>query len=72
VVVGGASVREALERLDAACPGIKARICDEGGNLRRFVNVYANREDIRFLDNLDTPLDEGAEVQIVPALGWGP
>ena len=71
VQVASASVREALDQLEASHPGIKAKLCDGDGNLRRFINIYANQEDIRFLDNLDTPLSEGAELQIVPAIAGG-
>ncbi|MGM0578511.1 MAG: ThiF family adenylyltransferase [Myxococcota bacterium] len=71
VSVEAASVREALDGLESAHPGIKAKICDSDGNLRRFVNVYADQEDIRFLDNLETPLQDGTELQIVPAIAGG-
>ncbi len=71
VEVDGSNVRDALDSLEDAHPGIKAKICDDGGNLRRFINVYADQEDIRFLDNLDTPLSEGGELQIVPAIAGG-
>ncbi|MEZ4269804.1 MAG: MoaD/ThiS family protein [Myxococcota bacterium] len=71
VSVDAGNVRAALDGLESAHPGIKAKICDEAGNLRRFINVYANQEDIRFLDNLETPLAEGAELQIVPAIAGG-
>ena len=71
VDVAGQNVREALDGLEAAHPGIKAKICDVEGNLRRFINVYADQEDIRFLDNLETPLGDGAELQIVPAIAGG-
>ncbi len=65
------NVREALDALEAQHPGVKAKLCDDQGNVRRFVNIYANSEDIRFLDNLDTPLAAGAELQIVPAIAGG-
>ena len=71
IAVAGHNVREALDGLEAAHPGIKAKICDAQGNLRRFINVYADQEDIRFLDNLETPLGDGAELQIVPAIAGG-
>ena len=71
IQVAGQNVREALDGLEAAHPGIKAKICDAQGNLRRFINVYADQEDIRFLDNLETPLGDGAELQIVPAIAGG-
>jgi len=71
IEVEGQNVREALDGLDAAHPGIKAKLCDDSGNVRRFINIYANSEDIRFLENLDTGLDDGAELQIVPAIAGG-
>ncbi|NJK34675.1 MAG: MoaD/ThiS family protein [Oscillatoriales cyanobacterium SM2_2_1] len=65
------SVQEMLEDLERHCPGIKARICDDQGNLRRFVNFYVNSEDIRFLDGTATPLKDGDEVSIIPAIAGG-
>ncbi|MEM7772492.1 MAG: MoaD/ThiS family protein, partial [Cyanobacteria bacterium P01_A01_bin.37] len=57
--------------LDQNCPGIKARLCDDQGQLRRFVNFYVNSEDIRFLDGASTALNDGDEVSIVPAVAGG-
>ncbi len=71
VEVASATVRDALDALDAAHPGIKAKLCDSDGNLRRFINIYADEEDIRFLDHLDTALEDGTELQIVPAIAGG-
>jgi sulfur-carrier protein len=67
----GGNVTEMLNSLESNCPGIKARICDEAGNLRRFVNFYVNSEDIRFLDGADTVLHDGDEVSIIPAIAGG-
>jgi MoaD family protein len=67
----GTSIAELLESLEASCPGIKARICDEQGQLRRFVNFYVNSEDIRFLEGVNTPLKDGDEVSIIPAIAGG-
>ncbi len=67
----GSTIRELLDSLEANCPGIKARLCDESGELRRFVNFYVNSEDIRFLDGSSTPLQDGDEVSIVPAIAGG-
>ena len=67
----GATITELIESLEAACPGIKARLCDDSGKLRRFLNVYVDSEDIRFLDNMDTKLGDDAEVCIVPAVAGG-
>ena len=67
----GATINELMDSLDSQCPGIKARLCDESGTLRRFINFYVNEEDIRFLDNADTALSDGDEVSIVPAVAGG-
>lgn len=65
------NVQELLDALETNCPGIKARLCDEQGAPRRFLNFYVNNEDIRFLDNVATPLSDGDEVSIVPAVAGG-
>jgi len=65
------SLAEAVERLESDFPGIKERIVDETGQIRRFVNIYVNGEDVRFLDNLATVLKPGDEVSIVPAVAGG-
>ena len=57
--------------LDATYPGLKNRLCDEKGDLRRFVNIYVNEEDIRFLQNQKTPLKDGDEISIIPAIAGG-
>jgi molybdopterin synthase sulfur carrier subunit len=57
--------------LNAAHPGIKDRLCDDTGELRRFVNIYVNEEDIRFLKGKETSLKDGDEVSIVPAIAGG-
>ena len=57
--------------LDAAYPGLKNRLCDDKGDLRRFVNIYVNEEDIRFLNGKETSLKDGDEVSIVPAIAGG-
>ncbi len=67
----GSNIDELINALETNCPGIKARICDETGKPRRFLNLYVNSEDIRFLDNTDTPLQDGDEVSIVPAVAGG-
>jgi len=71
VNVGASSIRELIDSLEKSYPGIKARICDEAGNIRRFVNVFLNEEDIRFLEKEKTPLKDGDEVSIVPAIAGG-
>jgi MoaD family protein len=69
--VDAASVDALIDALDGRYPGLKARLCDESGKLRRFLNVYVNSEDIRFLDNQATALKDGDEVSIVPAVAGG-
>jgi molybdopterin synthase sulfur carrier subunit len=60
-----------IDALERDYPGLKERLCDETGQLRRFVNVYINGEDVRFLSGLDTNVAAGAEVSIVPAVAGG-
>jgi sulfur-carrier protein len=67
----GGTITELLDSLEQSCPGIKERLCDEQGNLRRFINFYVNSEDIRFLDGANTSLQAGDEVSIVPAVAGG-
>ncbi len=65
------TVQDLIEQLNQSYPGIKDRICDEKGNIRRFVNIFLNEEDIRFLKKEATPLKDGDEVSIVPAIAGG-
>ncbi len=60
-----------IDSLEAQYPGLKERLCDEAGELRRFVNVYVNGEDVRFMSGLETELEADAEVSIVPAVAGG-
>jgi len=69
--VEGETVADVLKALDAANPGFGERLFDDGGGLRRFVNVFVADEDIRFLQNLDTPIGAGQVVSIVPAVAGG-
>jgi len=71
VSVSGATVASVVEDLEQHHPGIKERICDEEGKVRRFVNIFVNGDDIRFLSNLETAVKEGDEVSIVPAIAGG-
>lgn len=71
VTIAGDNVASLLENLETAHPGIKERICDDSGAVRRFVNVFVADEDIRFLDNLETAVKDGDEVSIVPAIAGG-
>jgi molybdopterin converting factor small subunit len=71
VAVDGTTVGEVLAALDSAHPGFRGRLFDDGGQLRRFVNVFVADEDVRFLSGLDTPVADGATVSIVPAVAGG-
>ena len=71
VEVNARSVGEAITELQARFPGIQERLVDEKGEVRRFVNVYVNQEDIRFLKNRETPLKDGDEISIIPAIAGG-
>lgn len=71
VAVSSTTVEQMLAALDAAHPGIKARLCDDAGKLRKFVNVFVGEEDIRFLDGPATVLKDGDTVDIVPAIAGG-
>jgi molybdopterin synthase sulfur carrier subunit len=67
----GSNVGEILHDLEKNFPGMKERICDEQGKVRRFVNIFLNDEDIRFLDEQSTAVNEGDELSIVPAIAGG-
>jgi sulfur-carrier protein len=67
----GETVGALVEQLENKYPGIRDRICDEQGRVRRFVNLYVNGDDIRFLQQLDTRLKDGDEISIVPAIAGG-
>ena len=67
----GATLAEVLDDLDRNYAGIKGRILDEAGQLRRFVNVYVGNEDVRFLDNLGTETPDGVQVSVIPAVAGG-
>jgi molybdopterin synthase sulfur carrier subunit len=71
VETGGGTIREIVDDLEKQFPGFKERMCDDNGELRRFVNVYVGEEDIRFLDGLDTKIPEGELVSIIPAVAGG-
>ena len=71
VEVGAANVRELIDNLEKNYPGIKERLCDESGKVRRFVNIYLNDEDIRFLKQEESEVKDGDEVSIVPAIAGG-
>jgi molybdopterin synthase sulfur carrier subunit len=67
----GGTLMACIDSLEEQYPGLKERLCDEAGELRRFVNVYVNGEDVRFLSGLETVLKAGDEVSIVPAVAGG-
>lgn len=67
----GATIQEIVENLEKQYPGLKERLCDERGELRRFVNVYLNDEDIRFAQGKQTPVKDGDEISVIPAIAGG-
>ena len=71
VQAAGATIAEVLHSLDQAFPGLKERICDDAGQVRRFVNVFVNDEDIRFLEESATAVKDTDEISIVPAIAGG-
>lgn len=71
VQMDGATLGECLKALDQQFPGIGERLCEESGEIRRFVNIYVNGDDVRFLDGTSTALKAGDEVSIVPAMAGG-
>lgn len=71
VTVDGSTLTEVIESLEANHPGIKSRVVDEQGKLRRFVNIYVAEEDVRFASGLDTPTPEGTQISIIPAVAGG-
>ncbi|MEW6734380.1 MAG: MoaD/ThiS family protein [Acidobacteriota bacterium] len=71
VEIEAKTVRDLIDKLDERYPGFRARICGEDGELRNFINLYIEDEDIRFLDNLSTLIPDGSEVSIIPAIAGG-
>jgi molybdopterin synthase sulfur carrier subunit len=71
VEVAPGTIGAAITELQSRFPGIRERLMDETGQVRRFVNIYVNEEDIRFLQNNETPLKDGDEVSIIPAIAGG-
>ncbi len=71
VSASGDTLAAVLDDLDASFAGIKGRVLDEAGNLRRFVNVYVGNDDVRFLENLDTPTPDGTQISVIPAVAGG-
>ena len=71
VSADGATLKDVIDHLEKQYPGFKDRICDETGKIRRFVNVYVNEEDVRFLQQETTPMKAGDDVSIIPAIAGG-
>ena len=71
VAARGTTLAETIDDLEANYPGVRSRILDDTGELRRFVNVYVGNEDVRFLEGLRTPTGDGAQVSIIPAVAGG-
>jgi len=71
VEVEAGTVQQVLDTLDSKYPGFRASVCDDSGSLRRFINIYLDGEDVRFLENLSTPAEDGSEIAIVPAISGG-
>ncbi|UMG93467.1 MoaD/ThiS family protein [Nocardioides sp. TF02-7] len=71
VTADGATLADVLDDLDARFAGIKGRVVDEDGRLRRFVNVYVGNDDVRFLDDLATPTPDGSQISVIPAVAGG-
>ena len=71
VTVSGATVSSVIDSLEESYPGVKSRICDESGQIKRYVNVFVNEDEIRTLDGADSAVGEKDEVSIVPAMAGG-
>jgi molybdopterin converting factor small subunit len=70
-VDGAATLAELIDKVDADHPGIRGRVLDDDGKIRRFVNVYVGEDDVRFAQGLDTPTPDGVTVSIIPAVAGG-
>ena len=71
VTATGTTIGAVVQDLESRHPGLKERLCDDSGKVRRFVNLYVNGDDIRFMNSLDTPVKDGDEISIVPAIAGG-
>ncbi len=71
VQASGNTIQEIVDHLEQQYPGLKERLCDERGELRRFVNIYLNDEDIRFAQGRQTPVKDGDEISVIPAIAGG-
>lgn len=71
IEVEARTITAILDELDSRYPGLRARLCEDNGKLRRFFNIYVDGEDVRFLEDLETQVPDGAEVSIIPAISGG-
>ena len=71
VETNGATIQELIDNLEAQHPGVKSRLCDESGQIKRYVNVFVNDEEIRTLQGVETPITDKDEVSIIPAMAGG-
>lgn len=71
IEIDASNIDEMIQALESTFPGVKAKLCDDSGKLRRFVNVFVGEEDIRFLDGQETALNDGDDIDIVPAIAGG-
>ena len=71
VEVEAGTIQQVLDHIETKYPGFRASVCDDSGSLRRFINIYIDGEDVRFLENLSTPAADGSEIAIVPAISGG-
>jgi len=69
--ISASNVKDLIEALEKNYPGMKGRLCDETGNVRKFINIFINEEDIRFKQNLQTAVKDGDDISIVPAIAGG-
>ena len=67
----GSNILEIIEDLEASYPGIKGKLCEENGSVRKFLNIYINDDDIRFMDSLDTEVRDGDSISLIPAIAGG-
>jgi len=71
VEANGADISELIDDLEKSYPGIKDKLCEENGNVRKFLNIYLNDDDIRFMDSLATELRDGDSISLIPAIAGG-
>ncbi|MCG3207986.1 MAG: Sulfur carrier protein CysO [Anaerolineae bacterium] len=71
VQVNGATIQQLIDNLEAEFPGVKSRLCEDNGQIKRYVNVFVNGEEIRTLQGADTPVADKDEVSIIPAMAGG-